>query len=61
MKRDLSLFLEDILESITLIEKYTKKMKQPDLEKNREVQDAVGQKNRDYWRSSEKYSVCLQK
>lgn len=44
MKRNLTLFLEDILESITLIERYTKNMSQSNLEKNREVQDAVARR-----------------
>ena len=44
MKRNLTLFLEDILESITLIERYTKNMNQSNLEKNREAQDAVARR-----------------
>jgi len=44
MKRDLTLFLEDILESIKLIERYTKGMNISKLEKNNEAQDAVARR-----------------
>lgn len=44
MKRDLTLFLEDILESIELIEKSAKNMTQEKFENNRDIQDATARR-----------------
>lgn len=44
MKRDLTLFLEDILESINLIEKYTENMSSSEFSKRLKVQDAVARR-----------------
>lgn len=41
MKRDYKLFLNDIKESISAIEEYTKGISEDDFLKNRQVQDAV--------------------
>lgn len=41
MKRDIGLYVEDILESIAKIEEYTKKLTENDFYENTQVQDAV--------------------
>jgi len=41
MKRNLNLFLEDILDSINLIEKSTKNMSKKEFEENKDIQDAT--------------------
>lgn len=41
MKRDLAVYLEDILESIKLIEKYTNSLSYEQFENNIPIQDAV--------------------
>lgn len=41
MKRELDLFIEDILESIKLIEKYTKNVSKPNLNNNQKLKDSV--------------------
>ena len=41
MKRDIRLYVEDILESIAKIEEYTKGMDEDDFFQNTQVQDAV--------------------
>lgn len=41
MKRDIRVYIEDILESITKIEEYTKAIAEDDFYENTQVQDAV--------------------
>jgi uncharacterized protein with HEPN domain len=41
LKKDLNVFLEHILESISLIESYTQHLSKEDFLKNRQIQDAV--------------------
>ena len=41
MKKDMRVYLDDIRESINLIEEYTKEMEQADFFENTEKQDAV--------------------
>jgi len=41
MKRDMRVYVEDILECITKIEEYTKDITEDDFFKNTQVQDAV--------------------
>jgi uncharacterized protein with HEPN domain len=41
MKRDINLFISDILESINLIEEYTKNITEEELSKNKLTQDAI--------------------
>ena len=41
MKRDMRVYIEDILESISKIEEYTKTVTDEDFQKNTQVQDAV--------------------
>ncbi len=41
MKRDVRVYIEDILESITKIEEYTKEISEEDFYGNTQVQDAV--------------------
>ena len=41
MKRDMKVYIEDILESISKIEEYTKAIAKDDFSKNSQVQDAV--------------------
>lgn len=41
MKRDVGVYLEDILESIKRIEEYTQKITEEDFYKNVPIQDAV--------------------
>lgn len=41
MKRDMRVYIEDILESITKIEEYTKEIPEDDFYKNTQIQDAV--------------------
>lgn len=41
MKRDLGLYLEDVLESVDQIQKYTKNINEDEFYKNLEKQDAV--------------------
>ena len=41
MKRDMRVYVEDILECITKIEEYTKDIAKDDFFKNNQVQDAV--------------------
>ena len=44
MKRDMKLYLIDILDSISLIEKYTKDLSEIDFFENEQVQDAVSRR-----------------
>jgi uncharacterized protein with HEPN domain len=41
MKRDMRVYIEDILESITKIEEYTREITEDDFYENTQVQDAV--------------------
>lgn len=41
MKRDIRVYVEDILESIEKIEEYTKPISEEDFHKNTQIQDAV--------------------
>lgn len=41
MKRDIRVYIEDILESITKIEEYTKAIAEDDFYENTQVQDGV--------------------
>ena len=41
MKRDMRVYIEDILECITKIEEYTKEITEDDFYENTQIQDAV--------------------
>ncbi len=41
MRRDMRVYIEDILESITKIEEYTKAIAEDDFYRNTQIQDAV--------------------
>jgi uncharacterized protein with HEPN domain len=44
VKRDLRLYVEDIWESIAAIEEYTRGVKKPEFENDRQLQDAVARR-----------------